>query len=194
MHTSDLYLHNKFHWNWKNYVDEWTDIETGFINNEKQTDCEGQRFNTIPSSVQAVMSWFHSHRVAGDSLPFAEALTQTSSCSVECRRVYLTVQQLLCHWKYVVIYGYLDSLASRQLIPLYSTIKYLIYEGVITPNNIIVGKYQIDWVHLGSGWIYNGPTRKSLDYEHSLPLTIASGNHGSPRVPSWSCTTSAFCQ
>ena len=25
-------------------------------------------------------------------------------------------------------------------------------------------------------------------------LTIASGNHGSPWIPSWSCTTSAFCQ
>jgi len=31
-------------------------------------------------------------------------------------------------------------------------------------------------------------------FENIWTLTIASGNHGSPWAPSWSCTTSAFCQ
>ena len=42
------------------------------------------------------MSWIHSHQEAAGSLPSAVVLIPISSCSVEYRRVCLTVQQRSC--------------------------------------------------------------------------------------------------
>ena len=79
-----------------------------------------RRIITLPSSFRALMSWIHSHQEAGDSLPSVVALTPTSSCLVECRRVYLTIHQLLASFESVVLRYY-----SKKVLWQYSSICWL---------------------------------------------------------------------
>ena len=70
---------------------------------------------TLPSSFQALMSWIHSHQEAGDSLPSVVVLTPTSSCLVECRRVYLTIHKLWASFESVILSYYSKQEAQLML-------------------------------------------------------------------------------